>query len=76
MNSRALLGEFMPAGARRVRWNVLMILALSLALFGSLWAIWSKAGVWGMAGLGVFVGLCLVVHWFRPPTSPATPPID
>ncbi|MBW3543469.1 MAG: divalent metal cation transporter [Planctomycetes bacterium] len=65
MNSRSLMGANMPTGAKRIRWNVLMGLALLLASVGSLYSIWSKAGWYGIAGLGAFILLAVVVHFAR-----------
>jgi Mn2+/Fe2+ NRAMP family transporter len=39
MNSKSLLGDAMPTGARRVKWNVLMGLATGVAFFGSVWGL-------------------------------------
>ncbi len=42
MNSKRLLGEAMPTGAARWRWNILMGLATSVATFGSIWGLRGK----------------------------------
>ncbi len=42
MNSKSLLGDAMPTGARRIRWNVLMGIATAVATFGSIWALKDK----------------------------------
>ena len=39
MNSRTLLGENMPTGARRVRWNIMMIVATLVASLASVWGL-------------------------------------
>lgn len=39
MNCKALLGDAMPRGMARVRWNVLMLLATSVATFASIWGL-------------------------------------
>ncbi len=67
MNNRSILGDKLPQGARRIRWNVLMFIALSLSAFGAGWSIWSKAHWYGVAGAGAFVLLAIVVHFVRPP---------
>ncbi len=54
MNSKSLLGENIPKGGRRLLWNTLMGIAVTLALLGSVWTIWNKAGVYGIAGLVAF----------------------
>ncbi|MFW6163145.1 MAG: divalent metal cation transporter, partial [Planctomycetota bacterium] len=75
MNSRSLLGDAMPRGGRRVAWNVLMLIAAGFITFGSLWSIWSKAQYYGLAGLGVFLLLVLIVQVARKkgPASEAPP---
>lgn len=65
MNQKRLLGENMPRGAKRVLWNVLMSLAVLLAGFGSLWAIWSKARWYGLAAVMLFTLAVLVAHFLR-----------
>ncbi len=42
MNSRHALGESMPRGLSRVRWNALMIPATAVAGFGSVWGMYGK----------------------------------
>ena len=42
MNSKSLLGDAMPTGARRLRWNVLMAIATAVATFGSVWTLKDK----------------------------------
>lgn len=42
MNSRRLLGDAMPTGARRWRWNILMGIATLVASFGSIWGMMDK----------------------------------
>jgi len=42
MNNRELLGDAMPTGTRRWRWNLLMAVAVALATFGAAWSIWSR----------------------------------
>ncbi len=54
MNSKNLLGENIPQGGKRLLWNTLMGIAVTLALLGSAWTIWNKAGVYGIAGLVAF----------------------
>ena len=54
MNSKSLLGENLPKGGRRLAWNTLMGIAVTLALLGSVWTIWNKAGLYGIAGLVAF----------------------
>jgi Mn2+/Fe2+ NRAMP family transporter len=42
MNSKNLLGDAMPTGVRRFRWNGLMLIATTVATFGSVWALKDK----------------------------------
>lgn len=65
MNQRSLLGDNMPAGGKRIVWNVLMAIAAGLAGFGSIWSLWSKMGWVGIGVIAAFVILVLVVHIVR-----------
>ena len=42
MNSRNVLGDAMPTGLRRWKWNVLMLTATAVAAFGSIWGLLDK----------------------------------
>lgn len=42
MNSKKLLGDAMPTGAARIRWNVVMLFATAVATFGSIWGLTGK----------------------------------
>ena len=65
MNQKSLLGENLPKGGRRVAWNVLMLVAVALATFGSVFSLWSKFQWWGVAVLVVFTLAVVVVHFVR-----------
>jgi len=65
MNSRRVLGHDLPRGGRRVAWNALMILALAVVTPGSLWIIWNKARIYGLAVLGIYLLLLIVVQVAR-----------
>ena len=65
VNSKSLLGKDMPTGAKRAVWAVLMVLAIAITGFGSFWAVWSKAEWYGLAGVGAFILLAVVVHFAR-----------
>lgn len=69
MNQRELLKENMPAGGKRLAWNLLMLLASALALLGSFWSIWSKLRWIGILIVAVFVGLAVVVQIMRKPAA-------
>lgn len=63
MNSRKLLGDSMPRGAARVRWNVLMGLATTIATLSSIWGLYGKQFYgWpiGNIALGLLAVLLLV----------------
>ncbi len=63
MNSRRLLGDAMPTGARRWRWNILMGIATLIASFGSVWGMMDKTLGWfpiGKVALGVLALLMIL----------------
>jgi Mn2+/Fe2+ NRAMP family transporter len=60
MNSRAALGDARPSGARRLWWNVLMVLSTGAASYASIWALLNKPGWWGQAGLAVLALLAVL----------------
>ena len=62
MNSKNLLGENMPTGSRRIKWNLLMILSASVATLGSAWASYGKIG-WAGPGLIAAVGIATALTW-------------
>ncbi len=74
MNAKRLLGEHMPRGGKRLAWSVLMILAVVITGFGSFWSVWSKAKWYGMAGVGAFILLAVIVHFIRKPSAPGRTP--
>jgi len=59
MNSKTALGTEMPTGARRIRWNSLMILATGLMSFGAIWVTWQGTSAPGLKG--IMSTSCLVV---------------
>lgn len=61
MNSRPLLGDDVPKGAARKRWNALMLLAALIVTPASLYSAYSKAGWYGMGGIAAFILLAVVV---------------
>ncbi len=62
MNSRKMLAGDLPAGRKRLQWNLLMLIAISFAALGSCWVIWSKTGWIGISALAVFIVLAIVVR--------------
>ena len=70
MNSPALMGSNIPQGAKRLQWNVLMLIAASLATFGSIWSIKSSAyPVAGFLALGAFVLIAVGTQFVKPKSS-------
>jgi Mn2+/Fe2+ NRAMP family transporter len=66
MNSKALMGENMPQGGKRIAWNVLMGIAAGMAALGSYWSISaSDFKMYGMVGMGSFILLALIVQVVR-----------
>jgi Mn2+/Fe2+ NRAMP family transporter len=65
MNQKAMLGDNMPQGGKRILWNVLMVIATAIATLVSIWSLWSRLGRWSIAVIVVFVGLILVVHFMQ-----------
>jgi Mn2+/Fe2+ NRAMP family transporter len=67
MNSRSLMKDQMPRGAKRVAINLVMIVATSVAAFTSAWGMWSKKMMingdrWPVGQWAVFIliGLALL----------------
>jgi Mn2+/Fe2+ NRAMP family transporter len=73
MNQKAMLGDYMPQGAKRVLWNILMVIATGIATLVSIWSLWSRLGGWSIAVIVVFFGLILVVHFVRKGKRQAAP---
>ncbi len=69
MNQKRLLRDSMLTGGRRVLWNTLMIIACSLAAFGSLWALWAKVRWVGVGAFAGFIVLVALVHVVRKPRA-------
>ncbi len=72
MNNKKILGDAMPQGGRRVRWNVLMFIAFALSSYGAGWSVWSKTKWYGVAMVAGFLVLALVVQIART-SKPSTP---
>lgn len=65
MNSKSLMGEHMPRGAKRLRWNILMGVAATLAAIGAGWSVWSKSGYYGIGAVVVFIALAVATSGSR-----------
>jgi len=65
MNSKTFLGKNRPEGGRRFVWNTLMIVALTFSSVAALYMVHKKAGVYGLAGIGVLILAAIVVHFVR-----------
>ena len=66
MNSKSLLGDNMPTGANRLKWNVLMSIATGLAIVGSFVSIYkSDTPLVGFGVVGGIVVLALIVQVMR-----------
>ena len=63
MNSKSALGTEMPTGARRIRWNSLMLLATGLVSFGAIWVTYqgvNTSGLKGTMSLSALVALAIL----------------
>ena len=66
MNSRSLMRDQMPRGAKRVAINLVMIVATSIAAFTSAWGMWSKKMMisgdrWPVGQWAVFILIGLAI---------------
>ena len=69
MNKKSLMGDSRPQGFSRIVWNVLMGIAVLAATAAGISAIAKKAGGTGLALVGAYVTLVLIVQFFRGSTS-------
>ena len=65
MNSKSLLKDEMPRGARRILWNVLTGVSATVATVGAVYMIWVKAKYLGIAAVALFVLLAGMVAIHR-----------
>jgi len=65
INQKKLLGDSRLKGIKGVLANIAMFVATSIALAASSWAVWSKAGYYGIAGIALFLGSAIVVGILR-----------
>ena len=62
MNSKSLLGDNRPEGSSLLRWNILMIIATTVATLGAAWASHGKIGWWGPGLILTFGALALLTR--------------
>ena len=65
MNQRSLLGDQLPQGKSRLAWNLLMLLAASIATAASFYMVWVKSKEKGMWAIGLLLAAALVVQLYR-----------
>ncbi len=72
LNSKSLLGDNRPKGAKRWIWNVAMIVGLIPILYGSVSMAWKKtqssflgSGWFGVGAIMAFVAAAVIVHFIR-----------
>jgi len=66
MNSKSLMGDDRLSGGKRLKWNLLMLLAVAFATAGSLWSMSLQSyAKYGFISLGAFVALALIVQLAR-----------
>lgn len=62
MNSKKILGDDLPQGASKIKWNVLMLIAVAFATYGAAYAIWSKRMLmFGIEVRWIAIGIYLVL---------------
>ena len=69
MNQKSLLGNEMPQGGGRIGWNVAMGVATTVMGAAAFYAVWDKAGWWGMGAIIAFGLAAVVAHFARPSKS-------
>ena len=62
LNSKSLLGDDKPSGAKLIKWNVLMGISTLVAALGSAWASHGKIGWWG-PGIIVAFAVATALTW-------------
>ena len=82
MNSKSLMGDERPRGAKRFVWNTLMLICITYATVGAAWNIWSRTQLmfgiqirWLAIGVVIaFVALGVIVHFMRKGKT-SSPPV-
>ncbi len=68
MNQKTYLKGDMVTGGKRVLWNILMLMSLTLACIGASYSIFSKLGpTKAIIVIGAFIVLMIIGHFFRKP---------
>lgn len=65
LNQKKLLGDAMPTGLKRTVWNALLLLTVGVVTIGAIYMVWKKSHWYGLAGVGAFTALAIVVHVLR-----------
>lgn len=72
LNSKSLLGDNRPKGAKRWIWNLLMVVGLIPVMIGSVYMAWKKtkasflgSGWFGVGAIMAFVAAAVIVHFVR-----------
>jgi Mn2+/Fe2+ NRAMP family transporter len=63
MNQKDYLGDNAPSGLRRLVWNLLMAVSVSVATIGSVFMTHKKAGVTGVGAIVLLMALVILVHF-------------
>lgn len=63
LNNKAIMGEHMPTGRKRLIWNLLMVPIILVVGTASFYMLWQYAGYWGLAALGAFLAAIAIVEW-------------
>lgn len=63
LNNKAIMGEHMPKGNKRLAWNMLMIPIILLVGTASFYMLWQYAGFWGLGALGAFLVAIGIAEW-------------
>ena len=61
MNSRSVLGDAMPTGAKRIIWNAMMILGTVVSSFASAWGLYGKTMFGFPIGIVALVFLAILL---------------
>jgi len=62
LNSKSLLGDDKPTGAKLIKWNLLMGTSTLVAALGSCWASYGKIGWWG-PGIILAFAIATALTW-------------